>query len=67
MITYEPACNECAECVHCHLSGKVYPVLMCDCCKDYADKLYEYDGNQFCEDCLLKQFYTVTADELSNK
>ena len=67
MITYEPACNECAECVHCHLSGKLNPVLVCDCCKEYTDKLYELDIYQYCADCLLEQFDAITEEQLINE
>lgn len=33
--------------------------LYCDECDDEADLLYEYDGQELCLDCLLKNFNKI--------
>lgn len=33
--------------------------LICDECKSEVNRLYEYEGRQLCEECLLKQFTTI--------
>lgn len=30
-----------------------YVELVCDCCHEETDSLYEYDGRELCEYCLL--------------
>lgn len=55
-ITYDKS-----QCVHCGLPclGSDCPnckvaKYYCDNCGDDVAELYEYDGEQLCEDCLLK-------------
>ena len=37
--------------VSCPYYGK-YAVLICDECGEETDKLFQYDGNEICLDCL---------------
>lgn len=34
-------------------------VLYCDKCKDEVDKLYDFYGEEICEECLLKEFEVI--------
>lgn len=37
--------------------SKIYvPTFVCDCCKEVVDGLYEYNDEQYCQDCLLECF-----------
>ena len=36
--------------------------LYCDICHSDVDKLYEYDGSDYCEECLLEQFDSIDID-----
>lgn len=38
----------------CYLRNSVH--YYCDCCKEefYSEELYDYDGQELCEECLLK-------------
>ena len=33
--------------------------LYCDRCKDDVEKLYKYDGQELCDECLLSKFEVV--------
>ena len=33
--------------------------LYCDKCGDDVEKLYKYDGQEICEECLLKEFEVI--------
>lgn len=35
----------------------------CDCCGEVDVKLYHYNGNEVCIDCLLKDFEVVEGSE----
>ena len=58
--------NECVSCgLPCMGSACRYrnvPHYYCDFC-DEEGKLYEYDGQELCEECLLKQFSVVEGSE----
>ena len=57
------------ECCYCAVDG--YPCLgdscpnrhvnhlYCDKCKDDVEKLYKYDGQEICEECLLAEFEVI--------
>ena len=64
MIYYE---NECVGCgLPCkHDLCPYYKVkhFMCDSCKEEDVKLYEYNGLQICEECLLKEFDIVEGSD----
>jgi hypothetical protein len=51
MITYEDNCVFCPHCINC--GRKRQKVYYCDNCKESTDELYEYEGAQLCEGCLL--------------
>lgn len=36
----------------------------CDDCKEEDIRLYKYDGDELCEECLLKQFDVVEGSEV---
>ena len=36
---------------------------ICDCCGEFVDTLYWFDGEQYCGDCILKQFDEVSDDD----
>lgn len=38
------------------------PHLYCDECEDDVEDLYEVDGNQLCESCLLKSFHKISVE-----
>ena len=48
----ENACNGCAECVQCGRSHQYYTYYECDSCGGEA--VYRYDGEDYCENCLLE-------------
>lgn len=59
-----------SDCLDCGLPCKYelcphYRVrrLYCDKCKDEVDKLYKYDEEELCEDCLIKEFEVVELEE----
>lgn len=59
MIKYE---NDCVECGKDCLSGCPYQnvaYFYCDECKEDVETLYNYDGEELCEDCLLNRFEKV--------
>ena len=38
------------------------PHLYCDRCDADCEELYDVDGEELCEDCLLDSFYKITLD-----
>lgn len=53
MIRYENECVECGKpCVN-NCRFKNVPHFYCDKCDEEAE-LYEFDGEQLCESCLLE-------------
>lgn len=62
MITYECECVGCPTELGC--MGNACPNrnvkhLYCDKCGDDVEKLYKYDGQEICEDCLLEEFEVI--------
>ena len=59
--------NECADCgLPCLFeSCPNYEVLhfKCDFCETEDVKLYDYDGHEICEECLLEQFKAVEGSD----
>lgn len=58
------------DCVSCGLpclfeSCPNYKVkhFVCDFCKEEDVKLYDYNGYEICEDCLLKEFDVVEGSD----
>lgn len=39
-------------------------VFCCDECGSDADLLYQYNGKDWCEECLLEQFPSVYVDDM---
>lgn len=66
MITYESNCSRCYDddsycvgfCPH-----KRFRVLTCDYCGDDVDELYNLNGDEVCEICLLKKTRIVMEGE----
>ena len=63
MITYEDECYSCAvpayPCIGSACPNRNVKHLYCDKCKDDVEKLYKYDGQEICEECLLKEFEVI--------
>ena len=66
MITYENECCGCATesypCMGSACPNRNVPHLYCDRCKEEADTLYEYEGEQVCVDCILKSLDKVEIE-----
>lgn len=64
MVTREDRCVGCNSalynCIYCGL--KDVAVFTCDCCGCEVDELYWFDGQQFCEDCVLKSLDKVYVE-----
>lgn len=53
MVRIESECVGCPQgCKHCGLERVI--CYYCDECGEQASELYEYDGEQLCESCLLE-------------
>ena len=63
MITYEDECCGCTTesypCLGSACPNRNVKHLYCDKCKDDVEKLYKYDGQEICEECLLKEFEVI--------
>lgn len=62
MVDYKDACfGDCGvPCdSRCNHYGKHYKVLLCDKCGHQTEELYDIDGTEVCEDCLLTMFPTT--------
>ena len=65
MIKYENECVGCPKEMGC--LGDICPYknikrLYCDKCKADCEELYDYDGEELCEECLLNSFKKITLD-----
>ena len=63
MIKTENECVGCPQgmgCVHCSYSRVIH--LICDNCDNEAEKLYDTDDGQLCEDCLKEMFTEINVD-----
>ena len=60
MIRYENECCGCAvpgyPCMGSACPNINVKHLYCDKCKADCEELYDYDGEELCEDCLLDSF-----------
>ena len=66
MIKYENECVGCTpelECLYYACPNRNVKHLYCDKCKDDVEKLYKYDGEEICEECLLSNFESVSIDD----
>ena len=63
MITYEDECCGCATesypCIGSACPNRNVKHLYCDKCEEDVEKLYKYDGQEICEECLLKEFEVI--------
>lgn len=64
--------NDCVMCPdYCRHCGrdKDYKIvhLTCDKCGEEFHTLYEYDGQELCEDCLLEEFELITEGDVLNE
>lgn len=53
MTIKEKACKGCDICYHCGDDHRIYTYLVCDECGD--DAKYQYNGKDWCADCLLSE------------
>ena len=64
MVKYEDECCGCAtENYHCLGSScpnRSVKHLYCDKCDDDCEELYDYNGYELCEECLLDNFKKIT-------
>ena len=67
MIKYEDECCGCATenypCLGSSCKNRNVPHLYCDKCKKEVEELYKDDGEEICEECLLKKFEKVKLEE----
>ena len=54
LIQYENDCVACGKPCVSYCRYKNVPHSYCDKCEDEVSELYEYDGEQLCESCLLE-------------
>lgn len=62
MITYEDECVGCPTemgCMRSACPNRNVKHLYCDKCGDDVEKLYKHDGQEICEECLLKEFEVI--------
>ena len=62
MVTYEDECVGCPTemgCIGSVCPNRNVPHFYCDKCGDDVEKLYKYDGQEICEECLLKEFEVI--------
>lgn len=55
-------CNGCPECIGCWRRHSDYYYHECDRC-GCTEKLYKYDGEELCAECLLEEFEEVDMEE----
>lgn len=64
MLSYENDCVDCGlPCLHSSCRYWRVPHFYCDKCGDETDKLYEYDGQELCEECVLSVLPVVRTEE----
>lgn len=65
MIAYENECVGCPKemgCLGSSCPNRNVEHLYCDSCGDDCEVLYDVDGEQLCEECLLQAFEKITLD-----
>ena len=63
MVKYENECVCCPPGMGClgdSCPNRNVMHLYCDKCKDDVEVLYDYDGEELCEECLLDSFKKIT-------
>lgn len=62
MVTYEDECVGCPTEMGCWGSScpnRNVPHLYCDECHDDVEDLYDYNGKELCEECVLSKFKKI--------
>ena len=62
MIKYENECVGCSSelgCMENACPNRNVPHLYCDKCGDDVERLYEYNGEELCVECLLDKFNVI--------
>ena len=63
MVEYTNDCIDCGlPCLYDSCPYYKVKHLTCDRCSEETEELYEVDGEQLCEDCLLKEFPKIILD-----
>lgn len=62
MIKYENDCVGCDYCVSC--GRKHTPYFYCDNCGEAVETLRNYDGEQWCDDCILEEFEIIESEDI---
>lgn len=65
MTKYEDECVCCPPemgCLGSACPNRNVKHLYCDKCKADCEELYDYDGEELCEECLLDSFKKITLD-----
>ena len=65
MKRIENDCVGCDYCVHCGRDKVLY--IYCDVCNDTDDKIYNFDGKDYCYQCLVKELISHYSDEISTE
>ena len=61
MVKYEDECVHCGDrCLGNSCPNRHVKHLQCDECDDEIEELYDFEGIQLCEKCLLKKFEKIT-------
>lgn len=66
MVAYINNCVSCPPemgCLGSACPNRHVPVFICDKCKQEVDTLRNYNGDQWCEECILNEFDEVEIDE----
>lgn len=69
MIQYEDECVGCPPelgCLGSSCPNRNVPHLICDNCGGERGELYNVNGEQVCDDCLLQMFPTVTLEDVES-
>lgn len=71
MIKYEDECVGCRgsgmQCRGISCRNRCVKRLYCDECGEDSDRLYIYDGQQICQECLLDLYDFIEGDECSEQ
>lgn len=63
MVTYENECCDCAvpgyPCIGSSCPNRHVKHYYCDECKDDVEKLYQFDSEELCLDCIEKRLEVV--------
>jgi hypothetical protein len=64
VVKYVDECCDCAvpayPCLGSSCPNRNVKHLYCDGCKNEVEELYDFDGVQLCEKCLLRKFEKIT-------